>query len=222
MKRRITIFLMLLLGVGFALALACLRAQAQSGQTFQQRQYYASDYGTWTIQGQYPNTYLWSPSGVCKIPDPTIGSFLPFNTNAPLFIRDSVSSASEVVSPNGVIATDSYCGVTIMPAHQHTSFALLSGTAGLQEVLNQIAGTIPYAVQVVLDRNWYTLLGSIPGQSAATVIGAVHGSTAVNLVDVTKAPSAYYHWNGSAYAVVGATKTCTGEPVVVNGIVISC
>jgi len=177
---------------------------AQQNQTFPQKLYYASDYGTWDVVGQVPNTYIFSPPGVCMIPAPNAPAFVPWNVNAPVFIRDSNAAVSEVVTPSSIVATASYCGIIATTAHSHTSYDLLSGTGGLQEVLNQIASAIPYPVQVILDRNWYTLVHSVPGQTTAGVIGAVKGSTAATLVDNTTAPETYYTWNGSVY--VAATQ----------------
>lgn len=203
--RKVHIFVGLLIAIlalFFAFSFNCF---GQQNQTFPQKQYYASDYGTWDIPGQYPNTYLFSPPGVCEVPAVGAPSFVPFNQNAPVWIRDSVQANSEVLTPTRVVSTASYCGVTVNAVHTHTSFSLLSGTGGLQEVLNEIPATIPYAVVVVLDRNWYTLVNSVTGQSTSAVIGSAKGSLAANLLDVTTSPATSYKWNGSVYVAQGGT-----------------
>jgi hypothetical protein len=206
--RQLALLAALLLWAIFAACLLFLpdQAPAQNTQTFAQKLYYASDYGVWNIPGQYPNTYLFSPPGQCLIPVPAPGdgSYVPFNTNAPLWIRDAVVGNSELVTPASIVANASFCGVSVTTAHQHVSFSLQSGTGGLQEVLNQISSTIPYAVQVILDRNWYSLVAA-QGQTPATVIGAIHGSTAAVLTDVTTAPATSYQWNGSVYVAQGGS-----------------
>jgi len=175
----------------------------QSNQAFQQKNYYASDYGTWQVKGTTPNTYQFQPASLCVIPQPGGGSpFNAFNTNAKVYIQDAVAANSEVLLPSYVIINETLCSVALTTAHNHFSFNLMSGTAGLQEVLNVINGNIPYPVQVYLDRNWYTAVNSIPGQTASAVIAAAKGSTAATLVDQTTAPETYYTWTGSAYTAV--------------------
>ena len=176
----------------------------QGAQTFPQKQYYASDYGQWQIRGQSANTYTFFPISVCTVPTPSSGSFFPFNTNASVFILDATPANSELVTPSAVTPSasnpsSSQCGVTITPANNHYSFSLLSGTGGLQEVLNQIPSGVAYSVPVILDRNWYSLINSIPTQSAAAVIASVAGSYNAPLVDNTTTPFTYYLWNGAAY-----------------------
>jgi hypothetical protein len=208
------VWLILLLVIAVCLEVAGFVAYGQQNQTFPQKLYYASDYGTWDVVGQVPNTYIFSPPGVCTIPAPDAPAFVPWNTNAPVFIRDSNSALSEVVTPSSIVATASFCGIIGTTAHSHTSYDLLSGTGGLQEVLNQIAGTIPYPVQVILDRNWYTLVHSVPGQTAAGVIAAAKGSTAATLVDNTTAPETYYTWNGSVYVAASGGSSLLSQKVV--------
>lgn len=195
------------------LTMVALGARAQSNQAFPQKVYYASDYGTWQVKGTTPNTYQFQPSSLCVFPQPSTGTFNAFNQNAPVYLQDSVVANSELLTPAFVLINETLCEVALTPAHNHYSFNLMSGTAGLQEVLNTISGLIPYPAQVILDRNWYTALTAIPGQTASAVIGSVKGNTAAILADVTQAPTQYYKWNGSAYAAVGPA----GGSIPANG-----
>jgi hypothetical protein len=198
----------------FLAALACAPAFSQnsSGQSFPQKQYWASDYGTWQIQSQTANTYTFFPISICTVPTASQGSFFPFNTNAPVYIKDSTAANSEVLLPSAVTPSASNpssaaCGVTIAPVNNHYSFSILSGTAGLQEVLNQIPSSTAYTVEVDLDRNWYAAIGSVPGKTAAGTIASVTGSQAAYIVDKTVVPWQFYSWNGTKYSPSASNAT---------------
>lgn len=201
--------------------LATLGAYAQTNQAFVQKQLYASDYGTWQIKSSAPNTYQWQPSSLCQFPVPGgIGNFNAVNTNAPIFINDALVANQEVVTPSFVILNSNLCEVALVTTHSHNSFSLQSGTGGLQEALNSVPPTVPYAVQVFLDRNWYTALQGIPGSNAASIIAAAKGSAASVLVDVTQAPEQFYKWNGTSYAALnpaGASIPATGGILQTSG-----
>lgn len=184
------------------MALFSVGAWAQGGQTYAATTYKASDYGTWQITSQFANTFLFQPNEICDIPQPSGGKFQPFNTNAPVFIRDADTASWEVVTPHTVIENVATCGIIITPTYPHYSFRLLSGTGGLQEVLNQIPADASYPVPVILDRNWYAGLSVIPGVTPNGVITAAHGSTAAFLVDITTAPYTWYTYQGGHYAAV--------------------
>jgi len=182
------------------LALSVLPAFAQTtSQTFPQKWYYASDYGQWAVQSQTANTYSFYPGTICQVPSPSPATFFAFNINAPILILDATPANSERVTPSAVQQTGSLCSVTVAPANQHYSFRLVSGTAGLQEVLNQIPSSTAYAAVVWLDRNWYTAAASIPGTTPAAIIAAAKGNAAAYLVDNTTSPFTYYRWNGTSY-----------------------
>lgn len=189
-------------------ALGCAPAFAQSGQAFPQKQYYASDYGVWSIPSQQANTYLFSPPGICQYTPPASGQVVPFATNAPVLIQDASASNSEIVTPSSVTNTGSQCGITVSPVNNHYSFNLRSGTGGLQEALNNIPSSAIYNTVVYLDRNWYTAINSIAAQvstqSAQAVIGSVAGSSNAVLIDNTTTPFTSYVWNGTKYVVAGS------------------
>lgn len=180
----------------------------QGNQAFVAKSYYASDYGTWQVKGQQPNTYMFQPASLCQFPQPAGGfPFNAFNQNGPVYIADANPVNSEVVTPSFVLINENMCEVALLTTHSHYSFQLMSGTAGLQEVLNAISGSIAYPVEVVLDRNWYTEVNSLPGQTASAVIASVKGSNAAILVDQTTAPANYYKWNGTQYVVTSFPTT---------------
>lgn len=202
-------------------ALLCFhQSWAQSNQAFPQKQYYASDYGTWQVKGAAPNTYQWQPASLCQFPQPAGGTFNAFNQNGPVLLADTDAANSELLTPAFVLINETLCEVALTPARNHYSFTLQSGTAGLQEALNTISGMIPYPTQVILDRNWYAALSAVPGQTASTVIASVKGSTAALLEDVTQAPTQFYQWNGSTYVAVapaGASIPATGGILQTSG-----
>jgi hypothetical protein len=185
-----------------ALAGAGQAAFAQS-LTYPQKFYYAADYGTWQIKGQAANSYTFQPGTLCQVPAPNTGSFYPFSTNASIYIQDATQSNSELVTPSSTTNTNALCSVTVTALNNHYSFNLMSGTGGLQEVLNQISSSNAYPTIVWLDRSWYSAINSIPTQNAATVIAAAAGSSAAILVDNTTSPFTFYTWNGAAYTSNG-------------------
>lgn len=201
--------------------LTALSALSQS-QSYPQKWFFASDYGQWQIVGQTPNSYTFLPISACQVPAPSTGTFFPFATNAPVEIVDVNSANSEVVTPSAVTPSatnpsSSSCGITVSPAHQHYNFRLQSGTAGLQEVLNQISATNAFPAVVWLDRQWYTAASAIPGTTPAAIIADAQGNSAVRLVDDTTTPFQYYAWNGSNYVIVGTATGGSSMPTVAAG-----
>lgn len=160
-------------------------------------------YGQWSLAGQGPNTYSFTPTTLCSVPSLGGMRFPAFSafgaSNAPVFINDTGTPAnSEVVIPSAIFS----CGVTISPAHSHTTFSLNSGTAGLQDTLNVVAtAATAYPIDVLIDRNWYAQAVTIPGTTPAAMIAAAKGATAAYLEDVTTAPHTFYVWNGTNYTV---------------------
>ena len=177
---------------------------AQGNQTFQQRWYFASDFGLWSIPGQQANTFQWSPGSICNVSaNGSATSFYAFNTNAPVLVTDATAANNEVLTPSAVTNTNSFCSITVTPSHSHYSFKVSSGTGGLQEALNSIAAQQVAPSVVWLDRNWYTLANAVPGTTPATIIGAAAGGVSRILVDDTTAPFTPYIWNGTAYSTTG-------------------
>ena len=153
--------------------------QAQGNQTFQQRWYFASDYGQWAVRGQQASTYQWSPGTLCFVsPSGSPGAgFFAFNTNAPVEITDLTgpTTNNEVVTPSSVTNNNSYCSIAVSPGHTHYSFQVNSGTGGLQEVLNAISTSRSAPSVVWLDPSWYALANSVPATTPAAIIAAAGG-----------------------------------------------
>lgn len=177
-------------------------AYAQNATTpFSQSQYLASAYNQWQIKSQSANTYLFSPQGLC-VATASGTQFFPFNTNAPVLIVDATPANTEVVTPSTVTNASNQCGFTASPANNHYSFQVRSGTAGLQEALNALNNTnISHPALLILDRNWWTSTGALPGKTGTGLISAATGSYGVILEDITTAPATYYTWNGTGYVV---------------------
>lgn len=196
MKVRI---LSLLALVGLLTAPAAF-AQTSTHSPYQQPSYFAVDYSQWAIRNQSPNTYLFSPNGLC-VATASGAQFFPFATNAPVEILDATPANSEVVTPSSVTNTGSQCGFSASPANNHYSFQVVSGTAGLQESLNALAvPTTAYPATIMLDRNWFTAAASVVGTTASAIITAAKGNAHAFLEDVTTAGPTFYVWNGTAYA----------------------
>lgn len=171
---------------------------------------YASDYGQWVIVSQAPQTYTWSGSNVCQVPKPGGGTFFPFTTSTPVFVRDALNPThNEIVTVTAPVNTTSSCGFTGSFTYTHTSFSILSATGGVQEALNVLDSTTqPSPVGIILNRNWYALLTGLPGYTTATpgtIISSLTGTTSAYLIDVTTAPWTYYTWNGTAYRSAGGS-----------------
>lgn len=173
-------------------------------------QVYAEQYNAWSFTSVSANTYTF-PGSNCWVSPQTSGvtaSFFAFgNSNTsvyfPVYIQDVNPSDSEIVTPSSLSTTPSACGFSASTTYSHTSFRVLSGTAGLQEAVytNATPGTSSnVAVNVLLDRNYYRLVAALPGsQTVAGIIAALKGAPNVQVVDTTTSPWTVYTWNGSAY-----------------------
>lgn len=187
-------------------AIGAVSGLAQGNQTFQQRWYFASDFGQWAVRGQQANTYQWSPGTICNVSaNGSSTNFFAFNTNAPVTIVDTTgpTTNNEVVTPSAVTNSNAFCSISVSPAHNHYSFAVLSGTGGLQEVLNNISTSRSAPALVWLDPNWYALAAAVPGTTPAAIIAAAKGGVTAILMDNTTAPFTPYIWNGTAYSTTG-------------------
>ena len=173
---------------------------AQTANTpFTSPWYYATSFQLWSINQQSPNTYIFQGRSLCNSQGQNMNFFV-FNTNAPVLIADSNSSNSEVVTPSAIVNTAGSCGATVAPSHNHYTFQLKSGTAGLQEGINALDGQGAWPALLLLDKNWWTIANQIPGTTAATILGAAKGDASVMVEDITTLGPTYYVWNGSAYA----------------------
>lgn len=182
-------------------------AFAQTANTpFPVPAFYASAFGNWSIKGQDPNTYTFQGRSICNSNAQNM-TFFVFNTNAPVWIADSNTANSEAVIPSAIVNTAGSCGVTVSTANSHFTFQLRSGTGGLQEALNSLAGAASSPAEVVLDRNWYAQAANVPGKTPAAIIAAAAGGSGVYLLDITTAPNTYYSWNGTNYTPSASNQT---------------
>lgn len=173
--------------IGLLLLSTTLAGLAQSGSG----QLQATSFGQWQLSGYAPSSYTFAPA-TCFVPSPLGGSFIPFNTNAPVQIVDANPALNEVVTPTSVTASGSTCMINVTPAHQHYSFTLRSGTFGLQEAINAAGGAVSTTVIVTPS---FTAAGGV----TSTITNA-KGSTSVSILDARTATLCSYTWNGSAYA----------------------
>jgi len=177
---------------------------AQTATTpYSSSEYYASSFALWSINSQSPNTYIFQGRSLCSSSGQSINFFV-FNTNAPVWIADNNTANSEVVTPSAVTNSAGSCGVTVSPLNTHNTFALKSGTGGLQEAINQLSGSLLQPATIILDRNWYAYAAQVPGTTPLNIIAAATGNSNIVLKDITTSPTSYYYWNGSAFAQNGA------------------
>lgn len=204
MKKRI---LSILAAIGLLTAPA---AFAQTAVTpFNQPWYLASSFGLYALQNQLPNSYIFAGRSVCNSSAQGLNFFV-FNTNAPVYIADQTTTNSEVVTPSAITNTAGSCGVTVSPSHQHYTFSLRSGTAGLQEAINTLTNTGAVPATVLLDRNWWVTAANVPSTSGPQIISKIAAGVAgIELVDITTSPFTYYTWNATAtqYQVAGGAST---------------
>ena len=184
--------------IGLVGLLTAPAAFAQNRTPNSQPWYFANDYSQWAIRSQSPNTYLFSPNGLC-VATASGGQFFPFATNAPIFINDATPANSELVTPSAVTNTGSQCGFTASPVNNHYSFSIVSGTGGLQEAINALKGSGTAPALILLDRNWTANVLSLPSTTPASVIGAAVGNATVALENITTITPTFYVWSGTAY-----------------------
>jgi hypothetical protein len=165
--------------------------------------YYASSFGTWSLNGQSPNTYIFQGRSLCSSAAQNLNFFV-FNTNAPVWIADANTANSEVVTPSAVTNTAGSCGITASTANNHYNFQLKSGTGGLQEAVNTLSGQVGLPAIIALDRNWYAFAANVPGKTPQSIIAGITGNTGIVLQDITTSPATFYSWNGTAYAFSAA------------------
>lgn len=171
----------------------------------------AEDFNQWSFASQTPNTYTFGGTNCQVFPGVVMQPFFAFGPSSapyPVFIRDANSTLNEIVTPISVSTTSGSCGFVASTANSHTTFAVSSGTAGLQEAVGTLkgtSGTAPWTV--MLDSYWYSLVAGLPSTSAPAIIANLKGSAGVTLVDVTTVPWSFYSWNGTAYTPSASNQT---------------
>jgi hypothetical protein len=207
MKRILSIFLLLA-----AMGSVAPMADAQTATTpFTAPWYFATSFGLWSINQQSPNTYIYQGRSLCNSQGQNV-TFFDFATNAPVLIADSNTANSEVVTPTSIVNTAGSCGVAIAPTHNHFTYQLRSGTAGLQEALNVLKGqAIPSLI--LLDRNWWAQANNIPGTNGATILAAAVGDMTTLVEDITTAPVTFYVWSGTAFTSTNALSKNTAPTI---------
>lgn len=168
---------------------------------------YAAGFGQWVLpQGSSPisGTILW-PATTCAVS--TNGVTFELQAGMPIRILDANPSQNEVTTISSVTLSSGECIVAAPMKYTHTTYSVGSGSAGLQEAIDY-AQANQLATAVKLTADWWAQGGT------AAMIGSASGTTAIQVVDVTKAPWNWYAWNGTKYALVpvggGATLPASG------------
>ena len=155
---------------------------------------YPQDFAQWNLpQGTGPatGTLSYPDATICRITSQAYNFTAP-RIGRPLTIVDQTPGLTEPVPPSQVIVGPQGCIVNALMAHQHYSYTVRSGTAGLQEAID-------YNVQqnlgalVVLTPAW-TAIGGTTG-----MITSANGSALVSIIDERTSCPVPYTWSGSAY-----------------------
>lgn len=128
--------------------------------------------------------------------------FTTFNTNAPINLLDAAPDSAVVVSATSIDYVTNNINVTVTtPTHAHGKGLLIaSGTAGLQECINDLQTRTPTGGVIVIDGTWANF-----GGTTAMITSAVNGANIVISDQRGSTGVQYYAWNGSAFAVVSGT-----------------
>jgi hypothetical protein len=197
-----------------ALVLVSLPALAQGG--LPPAIVTAEQFNNWQFQSQGANQFTFSQTNQCtSFPlVANIGGYFVFGTGGtygyyPVYIQDASPSNSEIVTPTSISQASGSCGFSASTANSHTSFTVLSGTAGLQDAVGTLASRGAPGV-VMIDRYFYNLVTGLPGsKTVGGLIAALKGSALVQVVDTTTAPWTYYSWNGASYYANGGSNPGT-------------
>ncbi len=203
MQRIRKIALMIVIGITCGCAAPIALAQGSNGGIL-----YASDFAQWSLpQGNGPaaGTIQWTSPSVCNISTQGGYSFVAPKVGRPLLIVDAVPANSETVTPTSVILNGSYCTLNATMIHTHTSYTVVSGTAGLQEAIDYRTGYAQGSL-VVLTPAW-TLAGGV-----TSMITSAYGTTLVTILDQRTSMQVAYTWNGSAYVATSLPAACAASP----------
>lgn len=174
---------------------------AQNGPTV--KPLFASDYGRWTV----PATSTIPAPGVATVTlqfsTVTASSGPSFSTatiNTPLLIIDTGNN--ETVTPSSVNcpAGGFSCTFTATFLRAHPgNFQVASGTFGLQEAINSVAGGSAATIQITQD--W---------SGTNVIIAAAQGNANVSIQDIRNGLT-IYAWNGLAYQASSQCVMCTNN-----------
>lgn len=199
------------------LGIVALAAPAFAQPNTPPTQVWARNYSGLNLIGQQANTYSFN-GGACNVSPFVSGlapSFFGFSganggttVYYPIAILDANPTLSEVATPTSTTQSSASCSFAATTVNSHTSFTLISGTAGLQEaIISQQQSTPTFAV--MLDKYWYQLIAALPttptAQTGANIIATVTGNANVSIVDTTQSPWVTYAWNGTKYAPLSTT-----------------
>jgi hypothetical protein len=154
----------------------------------------ASDFAEWSLPtGISPaNGMLQWPSGsICQVQSAGY-AFTAVKVGRPIRIVDGIRT--ETVIPTAVTITASTCTVAATMAFTHSSYAVTSGTAGLQEAIDYSIQTANQGGSVVaLTPSWSWMGGQ------TSMIGAATGQNGTAILDERAGAMCSYAWNGSTY-----------------------
>ena len=216
MKRLLVLLAAALFGVSGTLCSAQTAGQVTAGPGNTAGLLYASSFGQWSVPSGDNGPYSWSSPSLCRVSTPG-GTLNPvFAVGAPIAIVDNNPAHIETVTPTAVSINNSNCSITVNPAYSHLSFAIKSGTGGLQEAINFASG-LPYTV--ILTPDWSRLGG------VTSMITAARGTANVGIIDQRTSCGITYLWSGSAYVAqasscsqgTGVLSVSATSPLQVNG-----
>ena len=127
--------------------------------------------------------------------------FTIFNTNAPINIDGDTAVVVSAVSTSYPSGETNVTVTTPTNAHGKGSI-ISSGTAGLQECINDLQAKSSSGGWVVVDGQWVSF-----GGTTAMITSAVNGSNVIIEDRRGSTGVQFYAWSGSAFAVVSSTFT---------------
>jgi hypothetical protein len=157
----------------------------------------ASNWNNWRVYGTnnlVAGTNSNVPFSGCMVQGDNSHLIPALSANTPIKIVDPGNpSIDEVVTPTAITPGPN-CIATLVTTNAHvTPYYLVSGTFGLNEVINNIQSTAGLNA-VNLNYNWH-----VAGGGAATIYGITNGSPQLSLLDVSITPAPTYRWNGTHY-----------------------
>jgi hypothetical protein len=192
MMRKLSIFLLVLLGICAVLAFLSLTSQAQNIEG----QIIAAQFGQFQVPGQTTGSFQFPPD-TCQVSGGG-KNFAAFATGRPVKIVDANPAHTEIATPSSVFING--CTLNMATTYTHVPpYYLTSGTGGLQEAITNGPSKGGGPNTIILNADWYAQVA--PG-NPGTVISSVTGNTNVGLVDVTTTPYNWYQWNGTQYVAV--------------------
>lgn len=152
---------------------------------------YASDFAKWSLpRGNTPaqGTIFYPNPDICKVTSNGY-TFVAAKVGRPITILDGTQT--ETFTPTSVIVNNNVCMISGPMTFSHSSYSLVSASAGAQEAIDYQAAT--HGVSIVLTPAWVAAGGN------TGMIAGLNGSANVTILDQRTAVLTPYVWNGTNF-----------------------